>query len=452
MHGMQPNLPIVKLDRNIQADAMSFLNRNNNMRSNRCNPVSGRRAIRSNSIAATNLFNIVTPGGGNDLNIREAGHDFFDRIPRSNRVNLGASTSGNNFAEIINGIANLNIGAQTKANVDDVEYTDIEYLNSSSDDNDTTIPVELANEQNTSDADNVGSIDEFEFDAADAIVSPTFIEQNTNDAIYVDFMNEFGYDFESLFEFDATDDTVSPISIEPNTIDANNLGFNDGFGFDIEFDAADATVSPISIELNTNDATYVDFMSEFGYDIESLFEFDAADATVSPIIIEPNTIDADKLGFDDAADAAEFDAADATVSPFSIELNDNVDNGVDQTIDPNESNAFGWFPCDDDEDDDDDDSEQPIEVVKPIEKPNPPQLFNDFQPFDRLPNVPFSLSGRPRAMSLDVNLDDVSLDDEFVNLLQRRKRLPRRPRRHSILAIPSMDTIEEENGDGMNFL
>lgn len=29
------------------------------------------------------------------------------------------------------------------------------------------------------------------------------------------------------------------------------------------------------------------------------------------------------------------------------------------------------------------------------------QLFNDFEPLQRLPNTPFNMSGRPRAMSVD---------------------------------------------------
>lgn len=57
-------------------------------------------------------------------------------------------------------------------------------------------------------------------------------------------------------------------------------------------------------------------------------------------------------------------------------------------------------------------------------------LFNDFQPFQRLPNLPFSLSGRPRAMSVDSHI-------------QRHRRLS-----NSCLVAPSLDTIfEEENDD-----
>lgn len=71
-------------------------------------------------------------------------------------------------------------------------------------------------------------------------------------------------------------------------------------------------------------------------------------------------------------------------------------------------------------------------VAGVAKKKQPVMLQNDFQPFDRLENVPFSVTGRPRAMSVSANFAPVEV----------RPRVPRR--RNSILAIPTLKTIPEE--------
>lgn len=85
-------------------------------------------------------------------------------------------------------------------------------------------------------------------------------------------------------------------------------------------------------------------------------------------------------------------------------------------------------------------------------------LYNDFQPFHRLPNLPFTISGRPRAMSVDTCSDHFdtsfepaiaaiahipSIDQQIVKPAQPKQR------RNSCMAMPSLETIMEEGLDGV---
>lgn len=99
-HGIKKELVVV-LERNIQADIMSHLkNQPTNAKA-----ISSRRA----SVASTSLFAF-----GND--VREAGFDFFERIPRSSRVMVSSSTSTIATVDSAHGIASgqqVNLTQQT---------------------------------------------------------------------------------------------------------------------------------------------------------------------------------------------------------------------------------------------------------------------------------------------------------------------------------------------------
>lgn len=77
-HGIKKE-PSVKLNRDIRVTTLSHLR---NQPTNTAQAIHRRRA----SVASSSLFVF-----GNT--VREAGFDFFERIPRSNQVNVGASTS-----------------------------------------------------------------------------------------------------------------------------------------------------------------------------------------------------------------------------------------------------------------------------------------------------------------------------------------------------------------------
>lgn len=84
---------------------------------------------------------------------------------------------------------------------------------------------------------------------------------------------------------------------------------------------------------------------------------------------------------------------------------------------------------------------QPVQPVEPIERNNHAIIHNDFDPFRRLENVPFGFSGRARSMSVD-QLNMIGM----IESPQRSRRPPQRPRRrNSMVSIPELDTILEEN-------
>lgn len=81
-------------------------------------------------------------------------------------------------------------------------------------------------------------------------------------------------------------------------------------------------------------------------------------------------------------------------------------------------------------------------------------LFNDFDPFQRLPNQPFKISGRPRAMSVDTAQSAIA-SGASASPAPLPKPNPRRGRRLSSMAIPKLETIfevEEEFGSDIESL
>lgn len=87
---------VIRLQRDHRIDALNYLN---NQPMNAAQAKSRRRA----SIASTSLFNI-------DNNVREAGYDRFEKIPRSKAVNIGKDDDGKADRFAVNAV---NFGAST---------------------------------------------------------------------------------------------------------------------------------------------------------------------------------------------------------------------------------------------------------------------------------------------------------------------------------------------------
>lgn len=90
------------------------------------------------------------------------------------------------------------------------------------------------------------------------------------------------------------------------------------------------------------------------------------------------------------------------------------------------------------------------------------KLFNDFEPFQRVMNAPFNLSGRPRALSVDsqsilqreITPAELALAIASIKNPETsagRSNVPRRPRRNSF--TPSLPAIaEDEDEDILEFI
>lgn len=128
----------VRLDRSIMTDVMSHLvHQPPNAPANsaqRAQRAQSAQPIRRASIASTNLFLV-----GNEM--RETGFDYFERIPRSNIVNLGTSTGsmiaaatvGTDVVEKNTSSNNNNNETAAPVNANEIEADDdfdnVEYLN-----------------------------------------------------------------------------------------------------------------------------------------------------------------------------------------------------------------------------------------------------------------------------------------------------------------------------------
>lgn len=163
-HGIKREL-VVKMERNFIADSLSYLtNQTTSIQSSKGTKQPPRRA----SVASTSLFAMGD-------RIREAGYDFFGRIPRSNEVQLSATSSSSATSSTTFGI---NEGASTSgthgvscvaalkttsAANDIIEYEEVEYLDSSHsedekfDQNSTTATVDPVDKP-------ILSEDEFEYE------------------------------------------------------------------------------------------------------------------------------------------------------------------------------------------------------------------------------------------------------------------------------------------------
>lgn len=83
------------------------------------------------------------------------------------------------------------------------------------------------------------------------------------------------------------------------------------------------------------------------------------------------------------------------------------------------------------------------------------QLFNDFESFQRLPNTPFNISGRPRAMSVDSNINRVVTPNELKLAITSitHDDQPRQSRARRASFNPTLPTIaEEEDDDVLQFI
>lgn len=317
LYGLERELT-VKLDRNIGIDALSYLNQ-----------PTKRIPQRRYSVAGSNVFRFGD-------NHHEAGFDYFGRVPRSNRVNVGPRT--NNY----------------------VPPATAMVQNHQNDSNDFGVNIS-------------GSITQAPF-ADDA--STSYTDDYTDYTEYTDM--DFIYSSSDEKELDL-----------------------------VLAESMESTIA-MTIEPLFEDSVHaaVDSFDPFGEDIESLFD-------------------------------------------------DSV-----RAVEPNETNAFGWF--DTDGIDSYHDQEATLKADQKVAAAvTRPQLFNDFHPFQRVRNLPFAITGRPRAISVDSHFTTVSnpqppqpVDDEegaqSLELQMVVARVPqRRPRRLSIQAIPRLYTIEEyEKEDG----
>lgn len=318
--------PVVVLERNFKADSLGYLNKQS------ANPaqIQSRRRV---SVASTSLFNI-----GNQ--IREAGFDFFQRIPRSTEVNLGASTSGTGMLNASMAINGINCGASnneaTSAVVQPIE------------------PIE-PNDANDIFGDEIETLywDEAETHQTGA---NAMVESNE--------LFDFDEEIESLYWDDAETDAINAMNIEPNE----------------PFDFGDGIESVCTDNAMPNENHQTNAFYPFGEQIDRLYQDEDIPYSSNEVV--------------DTGDTLEHPAVPANSNDATIAM-----------IEPNNEK----------------------------EQQESRKLQNDFDPFCRLENVPFSVTGRPRAISVSANFAPQPI------------RRPSRPRRLSCIAVPSLDTIPEED-------
>ena len=443
-HGITREL-VVRLERNLPAESLSYLN---NQPINPQQGITRRRA----SVASASLFAIGS-------NVREAGFDYFARIPRSNQVMINsastndqepiASTSDQPSDQLTDATVSISTDAQ-RMPIDQQDEGDYET-------SDILEPVELSP---------LHERDEDSFGGEQANVS------NGTDP--------FGEDVETLYydedeiteqnnEREVVDDVATVECEFIDDIDDENLYidqlFNeetdetDPFGEHIEtlyYDEDDLIEQ--NSENNEDDvidcAATVD--GDPNDDIENLYldqffieETEETNEVVIALAIEPLKHNEDGI---DGRPAVEF--VDPKIQ--LVEQNEDDDDGgpTFETIDSNTVATAN------------NSSNGSQEMARRV-------LHNDFQPFHRLPNVPFRLSGRPRAMSVDWNFSPASAEpntqpaqavaqsEQPVPQPEEPVAQPEQPiaqparvlqRRPSTLAVPKLETIAEEDEDTLAFL
>lgn len=217
-HGIEREL-VVKMERNFMADSLSYLT---NQQMNQPSHASQRLQRRA-SVASTSLFAI-----GNS--IREAGYDYFGKIPRSNHVQMATSSSTTQPSGF-----GLNEGASTSSDkrvVDakkndsnaikncDYEYEDVEYLDSSHsedgniDQNSIIVTVDMVVES-------VPSSNEYEYTCFDGtgdfdiahLIETTSAGDNDDGPLYEE---------ESEDEYGITDLFEEPVPVNEETVTFND--------------------------------------------------------------------------------------------------------------------------------------------------------------------------------------------------------------------------------------
>lgn len=102
-HGINQEL-VVTINRDIRADSLGYLANRANLANQPINAIPRRRA----SVAGGSLFSI-------NNNVREAGFDFFQKIPRSNQVKVGANASS----------CNNDSAGPSRISIDDETFTEM---------------------------------------------------------------------------------------------------------------------------------------------------------------------------------------------------------------------------------------------------------------------------------------------------------------------------------------
>lgn len=404
-HGITKDLS-VNMRRCAQADAMAVLNRFENERQNG----RGAQQNRRTSIAGTNVYQI-----GN--RIQEYGFDFLPRIPRSNAVNVGANGSGSsgeieaNNRRAIQGTNNqdcdshgVNVGASTSG-----------YSGGNNHRNSPSPPPPSATPPIESlGSDNPESPIEFLYD------SDVSEEEEGTSAMVDNDNGDFGECMQSLFEEPA---------IETARDELAEYFANDTLDFNTYSNEPASAMNPVD-----ND-------DDFGDCMQSLFiepAIEMASSLVQPGVEHDEFIEwflsTDPLGLDTYTDYEILD---------QNEPNETAHEPAIATVEPNESaNDQAIAKTESTEDDEFGEFLQTLfrepdsstgATVPGSSSGSSSQLHNNYNPFVRLPrSIPFSQSGRPRALSVD---------SYGVNRLAHRRGSV------SCIAAPSLETITEEEDE-----
>lgn len=330
--------------------------------------------LNDGNVASSNLFAI-------NNNIREAGFDYFGRIPRSNRVrlfeesdvNVGASTSQESRASRTSTLAIATADEEVEEAEQQDEYTQYAF----SDDGNVCTQQDLPELY---------------------LVEPIAIQSVPFDP--------FGEEIESLYVDEAI--AIQSVSFDPFGAEIESL-----YQFD-EVNAADETGKP---NVSTLAIATVEGDQEECTQYEFLDQFDSIGET-----IEYEDFCSDQL--------------------FAEIFNDlNIDEAIPED---RETGEMASFPS----------GEARSTIAQQV-------LFNDFQPFDRLPNTPFEMSGRPRALSLDSHFNSAieeqptivqksqPIDQPGVSVVANKPKKKEKKRRPSWVSLPpNLDTIDEcDEGD-----
>lgn len=496
---------IVRLHRNPTVDVLSHLE---NQPTNTTQAVSRRRV----SIASSNVFLI-----GN--NIREAGFDFYQRTPRLNRVNVGASTSHalertstDNFSPLDLPIAMV---AAPEASSTDSLQIDDQFFETHTP-NSTNAMVAATNEQADADT-QYQLLDEENFDLVPLTIEPietnesvqvqnernviAIVDQQQDEATQYEWFNE-DLDLDQLFkelnqgdaigganlaieEAVAMVNDAQPVPSDEDHIEWLNEEFiqqlfeepnqqNQGnaIGEDKPTVEEDNAIVAAANEQSDDDTQYL-LSDEENFDlIQSFIEPIKTNESVQKqnerdviAIVDPQQdeaaqnewlnedLDLDQQ-FKEVNQGDSIGGANPAIKEANVMLNDAQPVPSD---DQNQGDAIGESnPT----------VKEGISMVNDT-PPVPPAInsqnnsqapqqviYNDFQPFHRLPNLPFTISGRPRAISLDTHfnrfipsVEPTASTAPVVREPNAREPTPRRERRLSCIAVPTLDTIVEEDAE-----
>lgn len=463
---------VVRMERNIMADSLNYLT---HQPTNSAQAISGRRS----SIASTSLFAI-----GNT--VREAGFDRFARIVRSNQVNVGASTS--------------QASLRADSNILNVDFDPIPITAATAD---AELPTTIENDFEVNASAGITNT----FDSFGEEIEFLYVDERTDDdKLPTTIQNDFVVGEPNVIEelkFEIDPIAIATVSTEENQGSVNPF---DAFGENIEFlyddvendfevnaegastNQAEEQLIGLLIEPNLESVAFnVPIVNPSDEQLEKLDEHDLYEPNVITTIQEPeeNQTEANEES-ESTKDILYVDVewADTDKLPTTIENIFEVTAGVsanrsdEQMIDEPISNETVRHPFDEQLENNHDLNEANAIAIVPEpeenrievkeESPNTNNgdkekdleaklwscsLFNDFDPFQRLPNLPFSLSSRRRAMSVDSyqNRSNIPVEPQSsvvstaTTVQTINSPRPLRRRRLSIMKSPKLETIAEED-------